>query len=215
MKIPNFLLVSLGLSLPFLLMPIGAAAYQTTPGVGNAAAISLSQKSPLVQSARQFLIQQAKQISNVSLRNATFDAIANSKTCVKHRAGVTDSQKRTILQKLVRAGLVNLADNSTFPGGLIAGVFPPLLQDGSACPQLPQTFFSAPGSSFGGHHSYPGGLVIHEAFNELSDLSFASNYQRVYGQSRQDGLPVINPDRTSQEPSDIYLSNDLIVAAPI
>ncbi len=232
MKIPRLsLMVSLGLSLLLFVIfvtPLWAqespgsgntAAIiknQTIPGAGNAAAISLAQKSPLVQSAQKFLVQQTGKIQTSSLKEATLDAINNPKTCVTHRAGITDSQKQVILQNLVQAGLVNTADDTTFPGGLIAGVFPPLLEDGSACPQLPQTFFSAPGSGNNSHHSYPGGLAVHESFNDLSDLSFVTNYRRIYGQSGQDGLPVIKPYKnTSQDSADIYINNDIIIGAPI
>jgi hypothetical protein len=195
------------------------AADQTVPGPGNAAAMSLSNKSPMVQSAREFLIKNIKQIDNDDIQSATFDAIANPKTCVTHRAGVRDSDKDAILQKLLAAHLVDPNDNATFPGGLRAGVFPPLLEDGSACPQIPQTFFSAPGSFFGGHHSYPGGLAIHEVFNDVSNLNFANGYRRVYGHSNEDGFPVINLTRdstlVSDRPVDIFLSEDVTIAAPI
>ncbi len=236
MKMPRLLLM-VGLSLSLLLFAMFATPLwaqedqtgpgtgntpaminnQTTPGAGNTAAISLAQHSPLVQSAQDFLVQQAGKIQTASLRRATSDAIDNPKTCVLHRAGVNDSQKQAILQKLLQAGLIDPADDSTFPGGLITGVFPPLLKDGSACPQLPQTFFAAPGSGVNSHHSYPGGLVVHEAFNDLSDLSFASNYRRIYGQVGRDGLPVIKPykDTFSQKSADIYISEDIIIAAPI
>ncbi len=205
------------LSLSFLLLSAKPmlAADQTIPGTGNTTAISLSSKSPLVQSARKLLVQQTKQIQNASLRNATLDAISNTKTCVKHRAGLNDSQKQAIVQTLLQQGLLDPSDDSTFPGGLKAGVFPPLRNDGSACPQLPQTFFSAPGGAFNSHHSYPGGLAIHEAFNNLSDLSFAKNYRRVYGNSGRNGLPMIDASNTVQNKSDIYISEDIIIGAPI
>src|SRR5260370_1402910 len=77
-------------------------------------------------------------------------------TCVQHRAGITPAKKAALLQQLLTAGLVDPNDDATFPGGLLAGVFPPILNEGSACPQLPQAFYSAPGSVFAGHHSYPG-----------------------------------------------------------
>ncbi len=230
MKIPRLLLlVSLGLSLLLGLtsllfaMPLGAqedqkgtppAINQTIPGAGNTAATSLAQKSPLVQSAQKFLVRQTNQIQTDSLRNATLDAINNPKTFIQHRAGITDSQKQAILEKLQQAGLVVQANDSTFPGGLIAGVFPPVLQDGSNCPQLPQPFYSAPGSGVNSHHSYPGGLVVHESFNDLSFLSFARNYRVIYGQSRRDGLPAINP-YINQNSADIYISDDIVIGAPI
>lgn len=224
MKIPRFLLaVILCLSLVVVVSPLGAqeaqntvtTADQTIPGVGNTDATRIARKSPLVQSAYNFLAQQIEQLQDTNLKNVTRDAVTNPKTCISHRAGLNDSQKQKILQQLKQAGLVNTADDSTFPGGLLAGVFPPVLEDGSACPQLPQPFFAAPGSGTNSHHAYPGGLPVHEAFNNLSDLSFADNYRSIYGQSRGDGLPIINPSADKKSNSDIYLNNDLLSGAPI
>ncbi len=194
------------------------AADQTVPGAGNATAIALSSKSPMVQSAKEFLLGRINKIDNATIRAITLDAIANPTTCVTHRAYLTESQKDAILQELIAAGLVDTRDDSTFPGGLKAGVFPPLLEDGSACPHLPQTFFSAPGSFFGGHHSWPGGLAVHESFNDVSSLNLANGYRRVYGHS-EGGLPVIDPSNASplvsDKPADIFLSEDVMIAAPI
>jgi hypothetical protein len=170
----GLLSVTLGLAV----LPAGAQD-QTVPGAGNATAITLSNDSPLVQSAKEFLLKNVKRIDDASVRAITLDAIANATTCVAHRAGLQESDKDAILQELIAAGLADVHDNSTFPSGLKAGVFPPLLEDGRACPKLPQTFFSAPGSFFGGHHSYPGGLPIHEAFNDVSNLNFAKGYRKV------------------------------------
>ena len=102
----------------------GRAADQTVPGAGNAAAIALANKSPIVQSAKQFLLEQINNINNGTIRGATLDAVGNPLTCVTHRAGLTATGKETILGQLIAAGLVDTADGSTFPGGLMAGVFP-------------------------------------------------------------------------------------------
>lgn len=200
----------LSMSLGFVAQPVRAD--QTVPGAGNATAIALSDKSPMVQSAKAFLLGQINNIGNATIRVVTLDAIGNPQTCVTHRAGLTASDKQTIVQQLIAAGLVDTADGSTFPGGLIAGVFPPLLNDGSACPQLPQTFFSAPGSFFGGHHSWPGGLAVHESFNDVSNLNLARGYRRVYGQTGSKGLPVIGDE---SDGSGVFLSQDVAIAAPI
>jgi hypothetical protein len=121
------------------------AAQQTTPGAGNANAVAIAQKSPVVQSALRFLLNQSRELRDRNLRGQTLDAIGNPKTCVKHRAAVTPDKKAALLQQLRDAGLVDPNDDATFPGGLLAGVFPPLLNEGSTCPQLPQAFYSAPG----------------------------------------------------------------------
>jgi len=209
-----------------LSVTLGLAVYpvraqdQTVPGAGNATAITLSNKSPMVQSAREFLLNNIKRIDDGRVRAITLDAIGNPTTCVAHRASLKESDKNAILQALIAAGLVDVHDNSTFPGGLNAGVFPPLLGDGSACPQLPQTFFSAPGSFFGGHHSYPGGLPIHESFNDVSNQNLAKGYRKVYGHTGTQGFPVIgsgdnDANESEEKASTFLLSQDVTIAAPI
>src|SRR5262249_4826478 len=158
--VKHFVSLCVGLGLLCCSLPVRAAD-QTVPGAGNGAAISLSNQSPLVQSAVHLIERKIARLRNPLLKSATLDALTNSSTCVAHRANLSDNQKTALVQKLMDAGLVNPADDATFPGGLKAGVFPSVLNDGSPCPQLPQPFSSAPGSVFGGHHSYPGGLPVH------------------------------------------------------
>src|SRR5260370_8282424 len=173
---------------------------QTVPGAGNATAITLSNKSPMVQSAREFLLNNIKRIDDARVRAITLDAIANPTTCVAHRASLKDSDKNAILQALIAAGLLDVRDNSTFPGGLIAGVFPPLLGDGGACPQVPPALFSAPGSFFCGHHSYPGGFPVHESFNDVSNQNLAKGYRKLYGHTGPHGFQVIrSADNTTNK----------------
>ena len=131
----------------------------------------------MVNSAVAFLKAQAGKIGDAHARIATLDAIANRDTCIAHRAALDANAKAAIVRQLLDAGLLDQADGGTFRGGLVAGVFPPVLDDGSKCPPLPQPFNAAPGSSFGSHHSYPGGLAIHEAFNETTALSLARDYR--------------------------------------
>jgi hypothetical protein len=193
------------------------AADQTVVGAGNALAVNIASNSEIVQTARQFLINQAYSIQDPNLQSVTIDAINNPTTCITHRANLTEADKTAILKKLADAGLTNPNDDKTFPNGIRAGVFPPVAGEGTSCPNLPQPFYAAPGSSFGGHHSYPGGLMVHESANELSDLNFAAYYRRVYGTSTADALPAVlsavpNPLATG---SDIFIDQDIIVGAPI
>ncbi|HEY6969219.1 MAG TPA: hypothetical protein VJA94_08445 [Candidatus Angelobacter sp.] len=176
---------------------------QSIPGAGNQRAIEISGKSPRVQSADKFLLAQAKKIKDQELRKETLDAIGNAQTCIQHRAGLTQQDKERILQELVRAGLVEVKDQTGIPGGLLTGIFPPVIDDGSSCPHLPQSFSSAPGSDFGGHHSYPGGLPIHEANNEMAALSLADDYRKMYGRKAAGSGP------------EIFIDQDAIIAAPI
>jgi len=80
------------------------------------------------------------------LRKETLDALSDG-TCVRHRANLTDEQKDAIVAKLLAQNLVNPADAASIVGGVKAGIFPALVNDGKACSQLPQKFYSAPGST--------------------------------------------------------------------
>ena len=156
MRIPSCVL---GISLVATVFASRALADdQTKPGAGNAAAVGLARQSPMVQSAYQFVLSQASQIKDDQLRKETLDAVGNPGTCVRHRANLTEAQKDAIVQNLINAGLVNPADAASIQGGVKAGVFPAVVNDGTACPKLPQPFFSAPGSaSVFGHHSAAAG----------------------------------------------------------
>jgi len=64
---------------------------QTKPGGGNAAALALAKKSPIVQSAYQFLLSQAARIQDATLRKQTLDALGDP--CTRHRAKPERSAK--------------------------------------------------------------------------------------------------------------------------
>jgi len=190
------------------------AVDQSVTGAGNEAAARLASSSPLVRSARQFVSRQIGRIDDFKLQSAIRELVESPRACVRHRAGETDASKQAIIDQLTAAGLIAANDAAAFPGGALTGVLPPVAEAGSACPHLPQPFFSAPGSVFGGHHSYPGGLPIHESFNDLSDMSLAGNYRRVYGHTGPSGLPEI-PLVDTDDRGDLDLDEDIIIGAPL
>ncbi len=153
------------------------AADQTQIGAGITRATQIGSASPLVQSAVELLVRNAQQIQDPQLRAVTLDSFLNPNTCIRHRANVNDAVKNQIISTLLAQNLVNPADAAAITGGVKAGVFPPVVGDGSACPTLPMTFKATPGSNFGGHHSYPGGLAVHESFNDQSSINFADTYR--------------------------------------
>jgi hypothetical protein len=194
------------------------AVDQTIPGAGNAAAIALADRSPLVKSALARIEGQISTISDAGLRAATHDALFNRATCVTHRARLTETDKNAILAELQQQGLFNTTDADAFAGGAMTGIFPPLRDEGTACPHLPQAFASAPGSGFNGHHSYPGGLPVHESFNLSSAISFRENYRLNVGITGEDGLPRVASlpgSHDAAEHSDLAISYDWIIAAPL
>lgn len=190
----------------------GFAADQTQVGGGNAIAVGIGSNSPLVQSAYSLLVGNANQIQDVTLRQITLDAFTNPQTCIRHRAGLTAAQKTQIIQTLTAQGLVNPADAGSITGGIAAGIFPPVLNDGSSCPNVPLVFVATPGSNFGGHHSYPGGLAVHESLNDQSSLNFASTFRGEYGNLGTNNLPLA---KGATRTGDVVINQDLILAAPI
>ena len=188
------------------------AADQTQMGAGNARAEQIGPASPLVRSAVELLTDNARQIANSQIREATLNSFLNPHSCIRHRANVDDAAKNQIIATLTAQGLVNPADAASITGGLKAGIFPPVISDGSACPLLPLSFMASPGSNFGGHHSYPGGLAVHESLNDQSSINFADTFRGEYGQLGRDRLPVA---RGSRRESDVEINQDVVLAAPI
>jgi hypothetical protein len=175
--------------LPLAMTAVLMAADQSKLGEGNALAMQTGPSSPLVQMAMRVILKNVRQIHDGKLREATLDAVSNPETCVVHRIGVTSEVKTSILKRLKEEGLLVASGESEI------GIFPPLKNERSACPQLPLTLSAAPGSGFGGHHSYPGGLAAHEAFNMRSALNFAALYRKQYGK-------------------DVLINQDFVIAAP-
>jgi hypothetical protein len=188
------------------------AADQTQLGAGNARAEQIGPASPLVQSAVELLTDNAQQIENLQVREATLDSFLNPHSCIRHRANVTDPMKSEIIATLTAQNLVNPADAGSIAGGLKAGIFPPVINDGSACPLLPLSFKASPGSNFGGHHSYPGGLAVHESLNDQSSINFADTFRGEYGQLGKDRLPIA---RGLRRRGDVDINQDVVLAAPI
>ena len=188
------------------------AADQTQIGAGIARAQQIGSASALVESAVDLLTHNASRIEDPQLRAVTLDSFLNANTCIRHRANVTDAVKNQIIASLLAQNLVNPADAASITGGVKAGVFPPVIGDGSACPTLPMTFNATPGSNFGGHHSYPGGLAVHESFNDQSSINFADTYRGEYGITGPHNLPIATG---ISRVADININQDVVLAAPI
>ena len=196
---------SLFTSLPAL------AADQTVPGAGNADAIDTARASDRVRDADEFLVRQAGHIRDRQLRRETLDIMTSRVVCAHHRQGLDDAQKDAIVQQLIAAGLVNPADGASITGGVKAGVFPPALAEGTPCPTPPLPFLAAPGSSTGGHHSFPGGLALHTAWNTRAAGAMARDYRINDGDDDHEG----RHDDDHGWPGDLLgIDPDIVIAAP-
>jgi hypothetical protein len=181
------------------------AADQSQPGAGNARSLHIASGSHYALAAQKYLTESAKTIKDPAIRRETLDALDPS-TCVHHRIGIGAAEKQTILANLVAAGFVSTSDATGWGPGALNGVFPPIVNEGSACPRLPQPYLAAPGGGFHGHHSYPGGLVVHTAMNTRIARSVAANYTENYS---------LDSDKEQKSCDGSLLDNDLVVAAPL
>ena len=126
---------------------------------------------------------------------AQTEALAASIGDATLRADVIDLLRRPIPRYLQRypdaVARLAMRDRMANAGFVAAsapveGIFPPISQTlGYA-----QPFWSAPGSDTNGHHSYPGGLCVHELFNARMGEQFA----RVYDLQYFNGRPTVDRD---------------------
>jgi hypothetical protein len=155
---------------------VAPGAWQAPAGAVNASAVAAARRSPLVQGALAAVAREAGAIADTHLRQIMVDAIGNADTCIAHRRGLDEAAKRVIVQRLIDEKLIagQTAEQA------VAGVFPPVRDEGSACPKLPQAFGVAPGGN-GSHHDYPGGLAVHESYNLAGALNLAKENRDIYG----------------------------------
>lgn len=205
----------LGAAAALALMATGAAADQTGLGPWNAEAARLAGTSALATTAMAYIEAQAATLKDPAIQRETEDAVFNPDTCIKSRANLTPERKQAIVAKLVAEGLIDETEAGRIPGGLLAGVFPGVRDDGTACPKPPQPYASAPGSVFGGHHSQPGGLAMHVAVNMTSGMHLADTYRRVYGTLDARGLPVLRDGAGGTPDADLFIDQDIATGTPI
>jgi hypothetical protein len=137
---------------------------------GNTRAMELAAASPLVRATYASVAALANTLADGDLKAYVVsflhypapDYAANQKT---------PAARTAVRDELARAGFVK-------PDDPVSGIFPPGTEPGS--PTVVQPFWSAPGSSDGSHHAYPGGLATHEYFNASMAQAFASTYDAHY-----------------------------------
>lgn len=157
---------------------------------GNRAAEEIARHSKISQDSFRFLRASAMRIADPSLRKQVLELLDNPAPTFYQKSPTAEAKKE-VFKTLLARGFVKASDERFPQGNVMSGIFPPVIDAN----QSPQRFWSAPGSAYDGHHSYPGGLVVHEAFNLRSALSLAANYRAEYPGMR--------------------INNDFVIAAPL
>lgn len=127
-------------------------------------AIALAGQAELVQMSYKKIQDSVATIQNSRLRQMTMDIIKNPDTTFMRQYQNNLSAKTSVYNKLISLGLIDPEKTS------LKNFLPPY--NG----QAPQPFYSAPGSGYGSHHAYPGGLATHTAAN----LSISEGIYNTY-----------------------------------
>jgi len=150
-------------------MPAGAQPVSLSDTArGNQQAMAIAQRSRLAQTAHDSLVDIARGLPDPVIRQATLELLANPNSRV-HLASPSLADKAAVRRELLEAGLIS-------DGVPLDGIFPPVADPA----QAPQAVWSAPGSTYAGHHAYPGGLVVHEWLNAGIARAFVEHYDRIY-----------------------------------
>ena len=166
-----FLAAAGAAALPLLAAPASAAELPATPtglSEGNARAAAIARSSHFVRTQYAAALQLARSMANTRLRAPVLELLADP--APRYARKYQTAQERTAVRDaLARAGFVKADDP-------VSGIFPPGTDGTSAV----QPFWSAPGSSYDSHHSYPGGLTVHELFNARMSDHFSNSYNAEY-----------------------------------
>jgi hypothetical protein len=142
---------------------------------GNQQAMSLARNSTTIMAANEAAMAIADALTDPALRRTTLDVMRNPAPTYQLKSP-TRADKEAVRQELLAAGLIT--DQVT-----LEGIFPTVGDPHEA----PQAFWSAPGSTYAGHHSYPGGLVVHSWTNAAVALQWADSYEQRYGLVSESG----------------------------
>lgn len=144
------------------LNPIAAAAEapkraRTVAEVIRMTPVEIARESEVVQTAYKVLLKSASQLKDAKVRETVTAILKNPDVTLDL------SREADLVKTLKAAGYLGAKDDT---------VFPPIEKSGRS----PQPTWSAPGSGYGSHHAYPGGLVVHVALNVLSAEKLLQSY---------------------------------------
>ncbi|MFW5487399.1 MAG: metal-dependent phosphohydrolase [Desulfovibrio sp.] len=126
----------------------------------------MAQASEKVQRAWKALQHRVSSIKNQEIRSAVQTILNNpAPTLLK---GIGQAERTEVYQELGKRGLLTGVSEQKY------------LPPAQSVEKSPQPFLSAPGSGYGSHHAYPGGLVTHTALNTLVSQALYEGYRDIY-----------------------------------
>lgn len=128
--------------------------------------VAMAEASAPVSASWRSIHHAAAEIRNPAIRHQVEAILDNpAPTLTK---GMGRSDKKTIYKELTAKGLLKEVKETDF--------LPPVANSS----QSSQPFYSAPGSGYQSHHSYPGGLATHTDLNVRVSMALYDGYRDVY-----------------------------------
>lgn len=127
----------------------------------------MAERSRLVVDSMRYIDDVVASIGNAEVRGIVAGIVKNPAPTIMESL-MDEKNRRAVYEELKAAGWTELEFNK----------FLPPVRDAA---KSPQPFLSAPGSGYGSHHCYPGGLVTHTALNLQASLAIHAGYKDVYG----------------------------------
>ncbi len=176
-----FLATAGAAALPLVAVPASAAELPATPNglsAGNARAALIARGSKFIQTHYAGAMHLARSIANSRIRADVLGILADPVPMYARKYPTAES-RLALRDALAGQGFIK-------PGDPVSGIFPP----GTERAGVVQPFWSAAGSAYDSHHSYPGGLLVHELFNASMAEHFAKTYDAIYF----GGRPTVDRD---------------------
>lgn len=163
-----------------VLLGAGILASGAIPAVGRAASytpakysdvldmdpVIMAESSGLVMDSWRYLTETVATIRNPRIREGVQAIMNNPAPTIMENLG--SREKKEVYEELLATGMVKDVAYEDF--------LPPV----SNPSQSPQPFLSAPGSGYGSHHAYPGGVATHTALNLRVSLALYEGYRDTY-----------------------------------
>ena len=124
--------------------------------------VDMARESDVVQTSYEIIRAAAGRLRDPELRKAVLSVIENPAPTI------ASADQSAVLAALKKEGLIAAGRTSVFPKF-------------SDTTRSPQPTWSAPGSGYGSHHAYPGGLCTHVALNVVSAESLVAAYDNIDG----------------------------------
>ncbi|QJT08153.1 metal-dependent phosphohydrolase [Oceanidesulfovibrio marinus] len=126
----------------------------------------MAKASGPVTASMRYIEKTVASIRNPVIRSGVQSILDNPAPTIME--GLGTKEKKEVYEELSASGMVK---------DVALEDFLPQAKDAA---KSPQPFLSAPGSGYGSHHAYPGGVVTHTALNLRASLALYEGYRDIY-----------------------------------